>query len=92
MGFSCFPFDDGSIKVVAISGQPSTCSFSSMILTHIAPLTQERVLSLSPDSPVNLLGREPLCILKATMLSPLDGVSVELLGEEDPEVVTVCLL
>lgn len=33
---------------------------------------------LSPDSPVNLLGRDLLCKSKATIFCTLDGVFVEL--------------
>ena len=39
--FFAFSFDDRSIQVCGILGQPSSCHFSSMIPIQIGPMTKE---------------------------------------------------
>lgn len=47
---------------------------------------------LSPDSSINLSGRDLLCDEKSTVFCTLNGVSLEFLVEKAPDLVIICLL
>lgn len=75
--FLAFSFDDRSIQVCGILGQPSSCHFSSMIPIQIGPMTKENPSLLSLDPPVNPLGRDIPRKWKVTTFCTLDRPSVE---------------
>ena len=77
-------------KFVGILCQPANCSFSSVVPIQIVPLTEEHAFLLSPDSPVNLLGRDLPCKLKAIIFYTPAGVFAELPWKTAPDLVTMC--
>lgn len=67
-----FSFTHTNMQVVSISTQTFS-SFSPLFPMQISHLLEEQTFLLSPVVPVNLMGGDMVCKLRATIFFTLDG-------------------
>ncbi|KAL4003993.1 alpha-1-acid glycoprotein 1 [Sarotherodon galilaeus] len=79
----CATLSSSTVSVVGFSGIPMTLPLTDPALTQLGKQTLKHQYVVSPQVPVNLMGRDLLVKLGATIMCSADGLTVTLPGGKE---------
>ncbi|KAL4008754.1 hypothetical protein ACER0C_002606 [Sarotherodon galilaeus] len=79
----CATLSNSTVSVVGFSGIPMTLPLTDPALTQLGKQTLKHQYVVSPQVPVNLMGRDLLVKLGATIMCSADGLTVTLPGGKE---------
>ncbi|KAL4009467.1 hypothetical protein ACER0C_003319 [Sarotherodon galilaeus] len=79
----CATLSNSTVSVVGFSGIPMTLPLTDPALTQLGKQTLKHQYVVSPQVPVNLMGRDLLVKLGATIMCSADGLTVSLPGGKE---------